>query len=79
MRVYACLHVVVGAGAAGPAVEVPLPRRRDEEVVLARVELQPSRRRTKRPATKVSLDNNTFKHFPLNSAKMTLCYDIRPG
>jgi len=43
------LHVVVGAGAAGPAVEVPLPRRRDEEVVLARVELQPSRCRTKRP------------------------------
>jgi len=43
------LHVVVGAGPAGPAVEVALPRRGDEEVVLARVELQPSWCRTKRP------------------------------
>ena len=49
MRVYACLHVVVGAGPAGPAVEVALPRRGDEEVVLARVELQPPWCRTKRP------------------------------
>ena len=57
MRVYACLHVVVGAGAAGPAVEVPLPRRRDEEVVLARVEFQPLRCRTKRPETPTNLNN----------------------
>ena len=46
---FACLHVVVGAGAAGPAVQVPLPRRRDKEVVLPRVELEPSGGGTKRP------------------------------
>ena len=50
-RVYCFLHVVYGAGPPDPPVQVPLPRGRDEEVVLAGVELQPPGGRAKRSET----------------------------